>query len=85
MAKKVIRKTLLDEVIAAERAYWDDGGEDYEYVSNLHHKIANETGLWAICVSSLFTAITSSHGLKPDATNEDIYAVLRLLGWEVAE
>ena len=87
MAKKVIPKTLLDNVIELAREYWT--GSSYPFANerqiDLCTKIDALVGInWYSLLNFMF-AVFPQRGLKHDATNEDIYAVLRLLGWEVSE
>lgn len=85
MANKQIPKDLLDEVIAKCSEYWDDGPGSVRWsdVLALCHKLSEVTGIHWNFLSDFLSSIFPSTGLKPDATNEDVYAVLRLLGWEV--
>lgn len=81
---KVLNKAKLDELIEMSRTYWQDIHPDLaqercekmsEYVKE------NFPKLWHI--SELIHSILSYYGMKPDATNEDIYKVLEVLGWAV--
>lgn len=86
--KKIIPKELLDAAIDAERKY-------HRSEVTLANLIASEKALAEVTHSGNLTAYTTwsrllsaifgYEGLKKDATNEDIYAVLQALGWEVAE
>lgn len=87
MANKVIPKLLLDKALDMERAYWDpdSSGIRADDVFQWHKRIEQECGVYWSALSSLCSAIFPQRGLKPNATNEDVYAILRLLGWEVSE
>lgn len=87
MAKKVIPKLLLDKALDMERTYWEPENHEAraEDVFAWHKRIEQECGVYWSALSSLCSAIFPQRGLKHDATNEDIYAILRLLGWEVSD
>ena len=86
MAKKRIPKYLLDEAINADREYWSLRSDPgcLERSVSLHRRIEDVSGIDWISFHQLLSAILSFRGLKPSATNEDIYAVLSALGWEVS-
>lgn len=87
MQRKPIPKKLLDETIAECRKYWNDdpGGLSWADILPLCQRLHKATGINWNSWSDFLSAILPRTGLKADATNEDIYAVLRLLGWEVAD
>ena len=76
--KQTISKVMLDELITLQKRYW---GMPYD--RDAANMILNE--IWVVAqnhpIRELVQAIFCGRGLKPDATNEDIYAVLKLLGW----
>ena len=86
---KIVDKKLLDELIRLTKKYWNTGGADLvgakiEVAKNLSEQIFNHKNSWCK-LSDIISSIVSPHGLKPDATNEDIYRVFTVLGYEVAE
>lgn len=87
MATKKIPKVWLDKAIAATREYYHDSASvlALNRISAATHDIERLTGLAWYSLDNLLAGILCSSGCKPDATNEDIYAVLRLLGWEVSD
>lgn len=85
---KTISKPLLDEAINQTRYYFD--------VTIPHEQKDVHTFIGATDVAypkldsgyilaDLLSSILTYSGLKPDATNEDIYKVLDVLGWTVAD
>ena len=78
--KQTISKVMVDELITLLKRYWS---MPYDRVTA--NMILNE--IWIVAqnhpIRELLQAIFCGRGLKPDATNEDIYAVLKLLGWRV--
>lgn len=87
MAKKQIPKDMLDEIIDCSREFWHGNGYPglLERVICKCMQIQAETGINWFSLQNLIDAILPVAGVKYDATNEDIYAVLRLLGWEVSD
>lgn len=87
MANKVIPKTLLDRVIDLNREYWSGSSDPLanERIIDLCTRIDSLSGINWFSLHNFLSAVFPQRGLKHDATNEDIYAVLRLLGWEVSE
>lgn len=81
---KKINKRILDWCIELTRLYW--GEED---VSNdiLDDRIKTakkaESGWWSLL--NLLDGILGSSGFNHEASNLEIYLVLRLLGWEVVD
>lgn len=84
MTKKVIPKKLLDTCINADREYWSYDHNHYDTIS-LFKELDAATGIDWYAMQCLMTALLTYRGLKRNATNEDIYAILRLLGWEVSD
>lgn len=87
MAKNKIPKGALDEAIALTREYYQLSGSVSELsrITNMTRQIEDATGIMWVGIENLLSSILSARGIKPDATNEDIYAILRRLGWEVSD
>lgn len=87
MGKKRIPRGPLDEAIALTREYHNLFGAPsvLSRLSDASKLINNATGILWFNIENLLSAILSNHGIKPDATSEDIYAILRQLGWEVSD
>ena len=85
-----ISKVKLGTLISMNRDYWNEGGEDGELIQAQCRAIfvyANKTfgdELGAI-LQDIVGGILKHRGLKPDATNEDIYKMFEALGYEVTE
>ena len=87
MAKNAIPKGPLDEMIALTREYYSLSASR-SVLSRIHDRsdqIEDATGIHWLDIENLVSAILPARGIKPDATNEDIYAILRRLGWEVSD
>lgn len=81
-----IPKALLNEAITLTREYYVSGSrETLSRLNDLSRQIEDETGIWWNNIENLLSSVLSYHGIKPDATPENIYAILRLLGWEVSD
>ena len=87
MAKKVIPKALLDKAIDLERDHWGSCGDPLitERIINVCMEVEAIARINWFSLNNLLDGIFPVMGLKHDATNEDIYAILRLLGWEVSD
>ena len=80
-----VPKALLDEAISLTQEYYTSGSaETLSQLSNISRQIEAETGIWWNNIENLLSSVLSYRGIKPNATPEDIYAILRLLGWEVS-
>lgn len=84
---KQISKKPLDEVIAITRQSWEasyeEGRDKWQKRIDLAVETVKEIG-WSPLIDFL-DGILSSNGFAPDATNDEIYSVLRILGWEVVD
>lgn len=85
---KTINKAKLDEAIELVRTYYGSIGPDENV---LHQMLAATGSLEKECelsmhtIIELLTSIVRPHSLKDDATNEDVYKVLAVLGWQVSD
>lgn len=80
-----IPKTLLDEAISLTQEYYTSGSaETLSHLNDIPRQIEDKTGIWWNHIENLLSSVLVYRGIKPDATPEDIYAILRLLGWEVS-
>ena len=78
---KTFPKKEMDELIHGLREWRaDEGNESVHKPMSAAYKLGKETGVAAIKWLNLIDAICS--GVAPDAGDEVIYEVLRLLGWE---
>lgn len=83
---KKINKRILDKCIELTRTYYT---EDYDetnvkYVQMRLEEAKKAEVDWYALVR-LLDGILFCGGFKPDASNWDVYLVLRLLGWEVVD
>lgn len=78
---KTFPKKEMDELIHGLREWRaDEGNSSVHKPMSAAYKLGKETGVAAIKWLNLIDAICS--GVAPDAGDEVIYEVLRLLGWE---
>lgn len=81
-----IPKALLNDAIVFTQDYYASGfAETLLQLSDRSMRIEEKTGIWWNNIENLLSSILSFQGIKPDATHEDVYAILRLLGWEVSD
>ena len=81
---KKINKRILDWCIELTRLYWGENDVDSEILSDRIAKAKeSEVDWYPLC--NLLDGILASSGFNHDASNWDIYLVLRLLGWEVVD
>lgn len=83
---KKIPKKKLDELIALSREYWKTGNTDIlQKRLSKAQSLEKVIGVWWDSILYLLDAIITGHGYCPEAENEKIYEVLRVLGWEPSD
>ena len=86
---KKIPKKQFDEIIDLTRQYWDaapeDGLQTVPTRINAAMELEKKIGVMWIAITDLLSAIIGHRGFCPDAKNDEIYSVLRILGWEVVD
>ena len=87
MRKKVIPKALLDKAVDLTRDYWRgiSHPRSLDDIASVTEEMDSITGINWYSLQNFLSSVFPDRGLKNDATNEDIYAILRLLGWEVSD
>lgn len=88
MPRQPIPKEPLDRVIDLCRKYYGIASSpcDVEDTISLCLRIEDATGISWFCLQNLVCSMFPRWGgLKPDISNEEIYTILRLLGWEVSD
>lgn len=87
MSKRVIPKEQLDRCIELTRKYHDpECPYDRDLMDEKRDACLDLERSTARCIytfSDLLSSIFTYTGLNRDATNEDIYKVLEVLGWTV--
>lgn len=86
--EKVINKANLDELIGMVRTYLYSGSFGIFEMRRKCEEIiafADKNFSNTPRIVDLVQTIFSYGGFKPDATNEDVYKVLEVLGWTVKE
>ena len=81
---KKINKRILDECIEMTRLYWGNKEIDAEILTD-RIKTAKKAEIDWCALINLLDSILSKGGFNPEASNLEIYLVLRLLGWEVVD
>ena len=88
---KKVKKACLEELIDVARLYHsqecDESTRNQCLKQNLYLSklLEEETGVLFIAWSDLIHSILMYKGFNSNATNDDIYYCLRLLGWEVID
>lgn len=85
-----IKKAQLDTLISMNRGYWNHDITGIGLIDakcKAMHLYARKTfgEDFGMELCALVSTIIKGNGLKPEATNEDIYKVLEVLGYEVVE
>lgn len=83
---KVMPKSKFDKAIELTHAYYETG--DISLVTErieVARSIEDCTGVNWLSVVDILDSILQSYGFNVEADNDDIYIVLRLLGWRVAD
>lgn len=81
---KVLDKAKLDELIEMTRNYWHERelSESTEKLIGMR-KFYEKNFPRDLDLMGFLHSIISGLGMKPEATNEDIYTVLKVLGWVI--
>ena len=84
---KKIPKKELDKVVELSRSYWESGGDTHILQSRIAiaKEIEAQTGIDWLTIIDFVDSIVKTSGLFKDASNEMIYILLRVLGWEVVD
>lgn len=77
-----INKAKLDVLIAMVKEYWENEGDNKKRCQRIQEYYEDEFPGKAD-IYAFVRSIISAFGIKPDATNEDIYKALEVLGCEV--
>lgn len=87
LAKKTIPKKWLDRAIAETKEYYSNPTDclALDRLCAAAREIETTTGIAWYSLSDFLSGILCSVGCGPSASNEDIYVILRLLGWEVSD
>jgi hypothetical protein len=85
---KTMSKRLLDEAIKQTRYYFDvtiphERKDVQEFIGAT--EAAYQKPNSGYILADLLSSILTLSGLNRDATNEDIYKVLEVLGWQVTD
>jgi hypothetical protein len=80
---KKINKKKLDSLIKMEQLYWRGNNDIMPGIIALSGEIEKESKIGTFAPEQFISAIVKPNGFNPDASNELIYTVLQLLGWEV--
>lgn len=88
MGEKKLPKAKLERAIDLVKAYYDptDWEVSHSKMKDMHEAccaLERDAGLGSFVLLDFITCVVRYGGMKPGATNEDIYKVLEVLGWEV--
>lgn len=84
MNERVMPKAKLDNLVLMCRGFYEDVNNDtLDKMFEATRDLEKEVGLGTSSLQDVITGIIRYSGLKHDATNEDIYKVLEVLGWTV--
>ena len=81
--KKLNRK-VLDKCIEMTRQYWQGEADSSKFLLE-RIELAKESGIDWTALLNLLDGIFAGFGFNPEASNWNIYCVLQMLGWEVAD
>ena len=83
---KIMPKELFDSLIKMSRQYWETGDKACLTAKiALSQEIMSKAGVGWLAVQDLVDSIIRRSGFFPNADNDMIYSVLRVMGWEVTD
>lgn len=83
---KQIPKKQFDEVVRLCREYWNTGDpENLKPQFDVAMEIEKATGINWLSITHFVDSIIHTRGILHGASNETLYVLLGVLGWEVAE
>lgn len=84
-----VPKIILNKCIENCRNFWKTPYPDCQKYGDVWHTysevLAEITNLSAFSWGNIIGGILANNGINKDATNEQIYEVLKILGWEVVD
>ena len=84
-----VPKTILNKCIDNCRNFWKTPYPDCQKYGDAWHTyseaLKDTTNLSAFSWQDIIGGILANDGINKDATNEQIYEVLKILGWEVVD
>ena len=89
MGRKFVDRKLLEDVLNVTRAYWNTEMDEREIAEECKHcqevaeVLMDDCGIGVWEIRDFAGGIFRYNGLKPDATNEEVIALLKQLGWTV--
>lgn len=90
--KKIIKRKLLEDVLNTTRDFWRNPSSDDREIHEACERcgvaaeaLEEDCGIGAWEIRDFLAGIFRMKGLKPDATNEEIIELLKLLGWAVTD
>lgn len=84
MSDKKIPKEKLDNLLLLCGGYYNSlDDESLSEMMRATKELETDIGVSMFALQDVVTGIIRSRGMKPDATNEDIYKVMEVLGWTV--
>ena len=83
---KQIPKKPFDKLVQLSREYWEEGSTiTLQERIKVSMEIREVTGIDWLAIIDFVDSIIRRTGILPGASDEMIYILLRVLGWEVAE
>ena len=83
---KRIPKKQFDKVVRLSREYWDEGSTiTLQERIKVAVEINEVTGIDWMAIIDFVDSIIRRTGFVPDASDEMLHIVLRVLGWEIAD
>lgn len=82
---KKIPKHLIDKLIEAAWGYWYYDSASCGDIRLASIALEQATGVWVYSWWNMIGDIITRNGFMPEATDEDIYNVLRAMGFEIID
>lgn len=81
---KKLNKKVLDKCIEMTRQYWQGEADGEDFLQE-RLDVAEKSGCSWLALVELLDSLLSRRGFKPNAANTEIYDILIMLGWVIAD
>ena len=82
---KKVPKKLFDDFLQESRKNWLEDEENYDATASLARELESATRCFWLSWKDFINSFLYPQGIARAVTNEQIYEVLKIFGWEVVD